>query len=268
MGKTISALAARVRTVDFKKPLAFTILFTIPMDYIMPHVNFVPIFSFIFWLIVKEDAETQLIDIRLAACLAGISFLITGDSVLTFAFMLGAWFFFKTVLYITTRFENPEKPTPKEETTVEEGREAATASEPCEEECQNGMPLIPYFAGGIFLTLTAWMLLPLPIEETQKSIESLLTMPIMGIQGIPIGASMLPPVVIFFLTILFLAFLASYARYRYELSKGKEARSAFGDGDPIILAIFFGILPFLLFLIGYTVSLVFAMIAILRHRRN
>lgn len=264
MGRTITALAARIRKADILRPIVFTLLFSIPLDYVLPYVNFVLLFSFIFWLIVKEDARDQLIDMRLALCLMASSLFLDSHPLETFFCFLCGWFIFKGILYTTARYEDPE-------TEVSSKQDEDAASADAKDAPAAGMhpiPFIPFFAGGIFLGTLLGMCFHLPWDEIQQALSFSRFLPIGDIAPVTIGTQLVPPILVCLLAFAFGFFLVSYGRFCIETHRGKVVRYAIGEGDPIIFAIFAGILPLMTFMFCYLLSLLLIIGAYYQQKRG
>ena len=265
MGRTITALAARIRRADILRPILFTSLFSIPLDYFLPHVNFVLLFSFIFWLIVKEDARDHLIDMRLALCLMVVSLFLEEHPLETFLYFLCGWFLFKSILYLSARYEAPVPETLP--MTTEEEKPPATAQDGVAESFQP-IPFIPFFAGGIFLGTLISMCFLLPWDALQRDLSYSRYLPIGDLAPVTIGTQVLSPVLLCFLAFFFGLFTVSYGRFRYKLHSGQEVQFTIGDGDPIIFAVFAGILPLMTFMFSYLLSLLLIIGAYYKQKRG
>lgn len=249
MGKTISALAARIRKVEIVRPLLFVVLFSIPLDYFLPNVNFVLLFSFIFWLIVKEDAQTRMIDMRLAFCLMAVSLFLNRNAITTFLYFAIGWMIFKSLLYLSAKYEPAGEAETKASQEVSEPQAASSPEE------GHPLPFIPYFCGGVFLSCVLGMCFVFPWDETQQTLSFMLQIGLSFAPSIQIGTHVIPSIVVASFLVSVLLFLLSYGRLRYMLHHGKQVRYAMGGGDPSILAVFFGILPLVTFMLAYFIAL-------------
>lgn len=259
MGKITSVRAALGRAVDIRCLAFFLLLFPVPLDYFLPNVKEVLLFSLVLSFIVKEDAETQYIDMRLAVALLLCSLLLTESPLETFLEALCGWFFFKSFLYATAHFAKLEK---------EESQHEAEMAEDAFEQA-SPIPFVPFFVVGVFLAATLWMCVSLPMEETQRLLTALPQFPFFGVPTVVIGTHLVPSILTAAVMACGCLFFLTYARLRWKMHKGFTPKYIFGDGDPIIFAVFFGILPIMIYLTSFAFSLVLAAGAFfLQHKKQ
>lgn len=264
MVKTISALAALRKELDFRYLGFFLLVFLVPLDYVLTQVDATPLFCFILAFIVKEDMETQWIDMRWALVLLLTTLLMTKTPLETFVEALLGWLFFKSFLYMTAHFTKIQ-PTGESKQTEMEGAKETAKSKPL-----SPLPFVPFFVAGVFAATTFWMCVSIRyFEQVQKGLTETLYSDAFPVNSLQVGSSIIPSCLVFFLILLGILSLASYGGLRTRVSLGYTPEYIMGDGDPIIFATFLGILPFMVYLLSFAFALVFILGAfILQYKRG
>lgn len=265
MVKTISALAALRKELDFRYLGFFLLVFLVPLDYILPQVNATPLFCFILAFIVKEDLETQWIDMRWALVLIMSTLLMTKTPLETFVEAFVGWLFFKSFLYLTAHFTK----NPSTEETEPPETEAVTGTT-IKSKTFSPLPFVPFFVAGVFVATTFWMCVSIPyFEQVQKGLTDILYSDVFPVDSLHVGSHIIPSCLVFFLILCGILFVASYGGLRTRIRLGYTPEYVMGDGDPIIFATFLGILPFMIYLLSFAFALVFILGAfILQYKRG